>query len=54
MFSKSQYLTAKQCHKALWLHENRPDVLSGEMKSGVMENGRLVGEYARELFPNNL
>ena len=50
--TKSQYMTAKQCSKALWLHKNKPETVeTDDSLEGILENGRVVGEYARGLFP---
>jgi hypothetical protein len=53
LISKSKYLDGLSCQKLLWYWYNRkeqippPDPLSRE----VMKQGKVVGEYARRLFP---
>ncbi len=47
--SKSQYLTGLQCHKALWLNKNKPE-LAVDNTSSVLQIGDKVGELARGLF----
>ena len=52
--SKSQYLKGLQCHKALWLHKNKPELKSKvtEATQAIFSQGTQVGELAQELFPN--
>ncbi len=52
--SKSNYIVAKQCHKALWLYKHKPqlqDTPSSQTESNF-EKGIQVGEVAKELFPH--
>ncbi len=54
--SKSLYMTGLQCHKALWLHKNQPelkDEISSEQES-MFDFGAEVGRYAQELFPGGV
>jgi len=54
--SKSNYIKAKQCHKALWLHKHKPelkDTPSSQTESNFAK-GIQVGELAKELFPNGI
>jgi len=50
--SKSKYTTAIQCPKALWLQTYHPHALdaSDETAKARLENGKMVGELACELF----
>ena len=42
--SKSQYLTGRKCHKALWYMHNLKDLRSDA--EGNFDTGREVGEFA--------
>ncbi len=48
--SKSKYCLGVQCPKILWLNEHKPEESMGEILESVLENGRIVGELAREYF----
>ncbi|MDF1881270.1 DUF2779 domain-containing protein [Sulfurimonas sp. MAG313] len=51
--SKSKYIQALQCHKALWLNKHRPE-LKGEYDGNrldVIKSGNTIGELAKDLFP---
>lgn len=53
--TKSNYTTAKQCMKKLWLKKFEPNL--EEVSQGVavrFETGNLVGECAQKLFPNGI
>ena len=54
--SKSQYLKGIQCHKALWLLKNKPELRSefSEATRAIFSQGRELGELAQELFPNGI
>ena len=49
--SKSQYCSAVQCPKMLWLKKNKPDVFDDScMNQAVLDTGNEVGKLAQELF----
>lgn len=49
--SKSQYIRALQCEKAIWLHKNRPELKGArEEAEPLFEIGYSVGECAKNLF----
>lgn len=48
--SKSRYCRGVQCQKILWLEENKPEESKGDASDSVLENGRIVGELARQYF----
>lgn len=50
--SKSLYIKGLQCHKALWLHKNRPKLKSkpSAAQQSAFENGTDVGILAQKLF----
>ncbi len=52
--SKSQYIKALQCHKALWLQKNNPELkdATDEKTESLFKQGDCVGELAKELFPD--
>ncbi len=52
--SKSQYLKGLQCHKALWLVKNKPELASKATaaRQAIFAQGIEVGKLAQELFPN--
>ena len=53
--TKSQYMLAKQCPKAIWLHKNNPEAVERDVNNeGLYETGRIVGEYAQMLFPGGV
>src|SRR3972149_2996191 len=51
--SKSLFLLGLQCHKALWLVKNRPELMPEPDASlqAIFEAGRDVGKLAQGLFP---
>lgn len=54
--SKSLYIKGLQCHKALWLHKNRPE-LKDTVSAGqqaVFDSGTDVGIQAQRLFPDGV
>ena len=56
LLSKSTFIRAFQCEKALYLHKKRPflrDKLSAEQRA-KFDRGTHVGEIARELFPGGI
>ena len=48
--SKSNYCSAVQCEKILWLTKNKPKILKTKNNDSIMEVGREVGELAKGLF----
>ena len=48
--SKSRYCRGIQCPKNLWLEANKPEVGTCDSSEAVLENGRIVGELARNYF----
>jgi hypothetical protein len=51
--SKSTYLMGLQCQKLLWFRYNAKDQIpaADEATEAIFEQGKAVGELARELFP---
>lgn len=51
--SKSQYVKGLQCHKALWLLKNKPELKAevSESLQAVFDSGTEVGKLAQGLFP---
>ncbi|OQB31054.1 MAG: hypothetical protein BWY08_00753 [Bacteroidetes bacterium ADurb.Bin174] len=51
--SKTKYLNGLQCKKLLWHIYNAPESIPepDEDTQAVFEQGHLVGEYAKKLFP---
>jgi len=54
--SKSQYIKALQCHKALWLAKHRPELVppADKARQHLYDSGHEVGELARGLFPGGV
>lgn len=54
--SKSLYIKGLQCHKALWLHKNRPDlkIKPSAAQQAVFDSGTDVGILAQRLFPGGV
>ena len=48
--SKSRYCKCIQCKKILWLKKYKPDVAVPSEKDAVFENGKRVGDLAKNLF----
>ena len=48
--SKSKYCKGVQCPKILWLDEHKPELGNELDNESVLENGKLVGQLAREYF----
>lgn len=48
--SKSKYCKGLQCPKILWLDEHRPELADVSDNKSVLEEGKRVGELAREYF----
>ena len=56
MFSKSKYLAGLQCPKLLWHQYNAKDLIPAidAGTQAIFDQGHLVGEYARKLFPEGI
>ena len=56
LLSKSKYLTGLQCPKYLWLqiHESERIPEVDAVTQYVFDQGHLVGEYAKKLFPGGI
>lgn len=53
--TRSQYMIAKQCPKALWLHKNKPEILENDNNmEEIFKNDRVIRKYARGLFPDGV
>lgn len=54
--SKTKYLNGLQCKKLLWYIYNEPDAIPApdEAKQAIFDQGHLVGDYAKTLFPNGV
>lgn len=54
--SKSLYIKGLQCHKALWLHKNRPELKTKPSVTQLVafESGTEVGILAQKLFTGGL
>lgn len=54
--SKTKYLKGLQCKKLLWYIYNEPEAIpeTAETIQGLFEQGYLVGEYAKKLFPKGI
>jgi hypothetical protein len=54
--SKSKYLAGLQCSKLLWYYYNAKDEIPGPdaATQAIFDQGHLVGEYAKRLFPNGI
>ena len=54
--SKSLYIKGLQCHKALWLHKNRPELKSkpSAAQKAAFDSGTDVGILAQKLFPGGI
>ena len=48
--TKSEYCTARQCPKRLWLRRNRPDLIPAASPCSAAEEGIRIGQLARERF----
>ncbi|OQA64721.1 MAG: hypothetical protein BWY38_02972 [Ignavibacteria bacterium ADurb.Bin266] len=54
--SKTKYLNGLQCKKLLWYIYNEPDAIPepDATTQAIFDQGHLVGEYAKKLFPNGV
>jgi len=51
--SKTKYLNGLQCKKLLWYIYHEPEAIPGpdEATQAIFDQGHLVGDYAKKLFP---
>jgi hypothetical protein len=56
MLSKSRYLNGLQCPKLLWVAINEPERLPepDAATQHIFDQGHLVGELAKKLFPGGI
>jgi hypothetical protein len=54
--TKTGYIDGLGCAKAIWLKFNRPEELPevDAVKQQRFDNGKIVGEFAKSLFPNGI
>lgn len=52
--SKSKYCDAIQCNKILWLDTNIPEVKGEVTNESILDNGKEVGQTAKELFGSHI
>ena len=54
--SKSKYLNGLQCKKLLWYIYHEPEAIPepDEATQAIFDQGHLVGDYAKKLFPNGV
>ena len=56
LLSKSKYLNGLQCPKYLWIQVNEPERIPelDTVTQYLFNQGHLVGEYAKQLFPDGI
>jgi hypothetical protein len=56
LLSKSKYLAGLQCHRYLWIQVHEPARIpeADAITQYVFDQGHLVGEYAKKLFPGGI
>jgi hypothetical protein len=56
LLSKSRYLAGLQCPKYLWVQFHEPKRIPGTdgVTQHIFDQGHLVGEYAKQLFPDGI
>ncbi len=56
IISKSKYLSGLQCEKLLWYHYNDKDSIPqpDQAQQAIFDQGHLVGDYAKKLFPGGI
>jgi len=54
--SKTLFIKGLQCHKALYLHKNHPELKDevSDAKEALFSSGRDVGTFAQKLFPGGI
>lgn len=53
-YSKTKYCNAIQCNKMLWLDINKKEEKEEINNDSIFENGKEVGEVAKQLFENRI
>ena len=56
LLSKSKYLAGLQCPKYLWIQSHEPERIpeADAITQYIFDQGHLVGEYAKRLFPGGI
>ena len=56
ILSKSKYLNGLQCPKLLWISVNAKEKIPeiDEAKQKIFDEGHIVGEFAKKLFPEGI
>ena len=56
LLTKSKYISGLQCLKYLWIQINEPERIpaTGIVKQHIFDQGHLVGELAKQLFPGGI
>ena len=56
LISKSKYISGLQCPKLLWVQVNEPERIpeTDSVTQYLFDQGHLVGEYAKQLFPGSI
>ncbi len=56
LLTKSKYLNGLQCPKLLWIQTNEPEQIpkTGPVIQYIFDQGHLVGDYAKKLFPDGI
>ena len=56
LLSKSKYLSGLQCPKYLWIQVHEPERIPAvdAVTQYIFDQGHLVGEYAKQLFPRGI
>lgn len=55
MLTKSDYIRGLQCEKLLWINKNdKEKIIDSDLVHDKFEIGRVVGEYAKSLFPSGV
>ena len=56
LLTKSKYISGLQCLKYLWIQINEPERIpeTGIVKQHIFDQGHLVGELAKKLFPGGI
>jgi len=56
LLSKTKYINGLQCPKLLWIQTNEPERIpeTDTVTQYIFDQGHLVGEYAKKLFPGGI
>jgi hypothetical protein len=56
LLTKSKYISGLQCLKCLWIQINEPEKIpeTGIVKQHIFDQGHLVGELAKKMFPDGI